>query len=206
MANLGRAIYLKFIRQMPIFLSCTGTWISVLQKPGRRQFSDFTNSYFLSAQIRMSVIASQIHFLAPAQIRFCVGAEIELSGGSVGHYWVGALLGHYWRHPELLPPRLQLLTPTAISGEQVRPRPSSSSSSFPSSSLLSSWSSSLSWAVSHYRNESIHIFLSLKRNCCKLSTGSSGVRGEIPDPRHHHQIVRRFYKIQNTKYKIQNWP
>ena len=158
---------------MPIFLSCTGTWISVLQKPGRRQFSDFTNSYFLSAQIRMSVIASQIHFLAPPQIRFCVRAEIQLlHAWSVGHYWVGALLGHYWRHPSSFHRGTELLTPTAISGEQVRPRPSSSSSSLPSSSSLSSWSSSLSWAVSHYRNESIHIFLSLKRNCCKLSTGS----------------------------------
>ena len=40
------AIYLKFIRQMPIFLSCTGTWIYFATP--RRQLSDITNSYFLS--------------------------------------------------------------------------------------------------------------------------------------------------------------
>ena len=46
MANRRMAIYLKFIRQMPIFLSCTGTWIYFATP--RRQLSDITNSYFLS--------------------------------------------------------------------------------------------------------------------------------------------------------------
>ena len=206
MANRRLAIYLKFIRQMSIFVSCTGTWIyfaKTLQTAVFR-YHKFPFPVFCTNQ---DVSHHKSTFWRRHKSVFASGQKSSWS--VAGHQWVGALLGHYWRHPELLPPRLQLLTPTAISGEQVRPRPSSSPSSSSlllwlssSASLSLSSSSSLSWAVSHYIQEWVNpCFSEFETELLQIVDRFSSGGEKIPNPRRHHQIARRFHKIQNTKQR-----
>ena len=135
-SNQKMAFYLTFIRQLPIISSCTRTRIYL--QP-RRQFADRT-------QIPISCLpctnqdTSQIHLRRRHKSIFANRAEIELSGGSVGHYWRHC--GSF--HPQRSTTENPLLSPESRYGSQPRPSSSSSSLSAWSSSLLSTSSSSAS--------------------------------------------------------------